>query len=257
MAHSSDVHLVAGPSLRWSRAVVLATVCLGSGSVAHRLANGLMPGPVAMLVLYLCCVAGAGTFLGRPASALRIVILLMTGQTFIHAALTAMSGHRGDPPLNVAARVPTPLPAAALESHGPRVGSFYDQVYATRAGAARTELVLPAPVQHILADLTGPHAAMAVAHLVAAGVIGLWLARGEACLWSVMLLVAGGAGERVRLLLRAHGQLLTRLGLVAKAPPGMLDASRRPPSTPPRSLMLARRVSRRGPPLRVCAGLLA
>ena len=257
MAHSSDVDLVAGPSLRWSRAVILATVCLGSGSIAHRLANGLMPGPVAMLVLYLSCVVLAGALLGRPASALRIVILLMMGQTFIHGALTAMSGHRGDPPLKVVARVPTPLPMSALESRRPRVGSFYDQVYATRVGAGRTELVLPAPVQHILADLTGPHAAMAVAHLVAAGIVGLWLARGESCLWSVMVLMAGGAGKQVRLLLHVHGQLLTRLGLVAQVPAGLPATSRRPTLTPRRSLMLARRVSRRGPPLQLGFALLA
>src|SRR3954468_21066272 len=55
-----------------------------------------------------------------------------------------------------------------------------------RGGAAgdRVQRVLPYPVQHLIADLTGAHAVMALGHLAAAVVVGLWLAMGERALWT-------------------------------------------------------------------------
>jgi len=38
------------------------------------------------------------SLLGRPASTVRLLALLMAAQTFIHGTLTALAGHRGDPP---------------------------------------------------------------------------------------------------------------------------------------------------------------
>ncbi len=246
MVHRDPVTPVAGPALRWGRAGLLAAVCTGSGSFAHHLADGLMPGPTAIVVLFCVCVVTAGSVLGRPASTLRIMVLLMGGQTFIHGALTAMSGHRGDPPVTV----PAPVPAPAPVPDGRRVGSYYDVVYANPGlGARHAELTVPEPVQHILADLTGPHAAMALAHLAAAAVVGLWLARGEAALWTVLLLTAGTTRQLLRCLLAAHGAPLTHFTGAATQTRGVGEALRWASWNPPRSLMLARRVSRRGPPV--------
>lgn len=91
-----DRHI--GPLLRWTRVAMLAAVAPVSALVAHVSADGLLPGWPALIVLYVICCGTAGTLLGRPASTLRVVVLLMAGQTFIHGALTSLSGHRGDPP---------------------------------------------------------------------------------------------------------------------------------------------------------------
>ena len=42
------------------------------------------------------------------------------------------------------------------------------------------QLSVPYPIQHLMADLTGAHALMAGTHLLAAIVVGLWLAKGSA-----------------------------------------------------------------------------
>jgi hypothetical protein len=194
----------AGPALRWARAGVVAAVATGSGVVAHVSADGRLPGAVALAVLFLVCWAGAARFLARPASRLRLVLLVVAGQTLAHGVLTAMVGHRGDPPLvrATAAAMPLPpviappAPAVALPATpGHRVGSLADLTQAGRPPAGPTELVLPAPVQHLLADLTGPHALMALAHLVAAVGLGWWLARGERLLWDVLLVTAAALAD--------------------------------------------------------------
>lgn len=130
----------ASAALRWGRAALLASVALGTGVVAHVSADGRMAGPVPILVLYAVTTACAASLLGRPATTTRIVVLLVAGQTMVHGVLTAMSGHRGDPPLQRAAAAP---------------------------------LAIPAPAQHLVADLSGPHAVMALAHLAAAVAVGL------------------------------------------------------------------------------------
>ena len=250
MPHPDPVTTVAGPALRWSRALLLAAVCTTSGGLAHHLADGLMPGPAAVLALFCVCVLTAGSALGRPASTRRIMVLLLGGQTFIHGALTAMSGHRGDPRPSPLARAEVPDPSFSTGAvDGRRVGSYYDVVYAHRGAVDATELTVPAPVQHILVDMTGPHAAMAVAHLAAAAVVGLWLARGEAALWTVLLVTAGTTRRLVQCLRAAHGLLLTSLTTVRVQARGVVDALRWASGDPPRSLMLARRVLRRGPPV--------
>lgn len=243
----------AGPGLRWGRAALLAVVATGSGVIGHVAAGGLLPGNVALAVLFAVCLVTAACLLGRPASALRVIVLVVAGQTFIHGVLTAMSGHRGDPPLS---RSPLPQPPASgvPTGGGRRVGSLYEQVYANQPGAARTELTVPAPVQHLLADLTGPHAAMALAHLLAAVLVGLWLARGERALWQLLALAAGGVREvLVRTLVTYHDRLAAMVRI------GHADISLHLPRTvwrtpaPGGVARLARTVVRRGPPALLAA----
>ncbi|QWZ08750.1 hypothetical protein KRR39_02525 [Nocardioides panacis] len=244
----------AGPALRWCRAALLAAVATGSGAVAHVSSGGLLPGRTAFLLLFAVCLSAAGALLGRRATTLRVVVLLMAGQTFIHGALTAMSGHRGDPPLarTVVPRVPVRA-AHVPAGDGRRVGSLYDQLYAQQPGAARTQLTVPAPVQHLLADLTGPHAVMALAHLAAAAVVGLWLARGERALWSIFAIAADGLGAVV---CRPLAACVRALAVLAALAHGALDprARLRPaaggwrPVRPPASALLTGSLVRRGPP---------
>ncbi|MEP7090479.1 MAG: hypothetical protein ABI776_10270 [Nocardioidaceae bacterium] len=244
----------AGVALRWTRAVLLAAVAMISGIVAHLSMGGLLPGRTALVMLFLVCLLTAASLLGRPASTLRVVALLVAGQTFIHGALTGLAGHRGDPPLTrVAAAGLTPRPTMA-PGDGRRIGSLYAQMYTTPPGAARTQLSVPAPVQHLMADLTGPHAAMALAHLAAAVAIGLWLAKGERALWTLVGLMTDEVRAMVRPVLPGTSGIVTLIGTallrLARAHPEFGDSPR---ALPPRPHLLDGAVVRRGPPTLLAA----
>ena len=245
----------AGPALRWTRAVLLGAVTMSVGAVAHVTAGGLVPGATALLVLFAGCVLAVAPFLGRPASTVRVVVLLMAGQALIHAALTTVAGHRGDPARASAQPVPEPLPPS-LGGDGRRMGSFHDQVYGSQAEAAPTSFQVPAPIQHLLADLTGPNALMALAHFAAAAVIGLWLAVGERALWTVLVLTADGVRGLVRHALAARESVVAARAAVVAALL-MLRGSRlvtaEPAHLPPRGMVMARSVVRRGPPALLAA----
>ena len=208
----------------------------------------MLPSAAVQVLVFGLCTVGVAALLGGPASTLRVVLLTVGGQTFIHAALTVTAGHRGD---HVAATPPArhvepTLPATS----GRRTGSLLDQYDAARAaagGTADTELVLPAGLRHLVADLTGAHAPMMALHLAAAALVGLWLAVGEHALWALVALAAGAVLPRA-----------VRLLAVAVTPtPGpavrpAVPALRRPPP-PARLVHLARAVVRRGPPVLLAA----
>jgi hypothetical protein len=243
----------AGTVLRWCRALLLATVAFVAGVAAHLGADGLMPGRAALVVLFLTCTAGAAVFLGRPASRLRVVMLLVGGQTFIHGGLTALAGHRGDPPL-VRTPVAAPVPDFRTASGaGGRVGSLMDQFYAGQPGIAageRVQLAVPYPVQHLIADLTGAHAAMALGHLAAAVVVGLWLAMGERALWAVLTLT----GDLLARTLDPSMRWLAAAGAIHLVGTAMRDALRRVVPAylvllPAWERVLSRTLVLRGPPV--------
>lgn len=246
----------AGIALRWTRAGLLAAVALVSGIVAHASMGGLLPGPVALAALFAVSTAMVAPLLGRPASSLRVVLLVMAGQTFVHGTLTALSGHRGDPPLRPATTAPSFTPPLPVPTGPGRRGSYYELAYAQQhPGTGHVALTVPAPVQHLLADMTGPHAAMAVAHLAAAAVVGAWLAVGERALWTILALVA----DRTRFAIRAAAaSYVVALGVAARIIAAG-DALRlwRPDlevtRLPARCAVLERVVVRRGPPSLVSA----
>ncbi len=234
----------AGGTLRWTRALLLAVVAMGSGMVAHISADGRLPGPEVLGVLFLVCVVAAAGFLGRPASTLRVVVLTVAGQTFVHGFLTALSGHRGDPPLHRIAATPVPVqPSVPTPGQG-RSGTYFDLAYAPTDQAAGTQLALPAPVQHLMADLTGPHAVMALAHIAAAVLVGLWLAVGERALWHLVALATDGARGVVAATCASYA--LVRLAVRIALPPLPLRDLGPPPKARD---VLDRIVVRRGPPL--------
>jgi hypothetical protein len=227
----------ATPALRWSRALVLASVAFGLGAVAHLSAGGLVPGPVGLGLLFAVTLVASAGLLGRAAGTLRVTALVMGGQAFIHAVLTAASGHAGDP--HVSGPVHRPLDTAAVS----RRGSLYD-AYA-RATHAPTGPAdgpgVPDWAQHLADDLTGPHAAMAVAHLVAAALVGLWLASGERALWALVRLSRQVVAATLHHLTAALGQLRPAAPVLAVR----LDRS---PTRRLHSCLLRVSVSRRGPP---------
>ena len=188
-----------GPALRWFRAALTAAVIVQLGAVAHAMAGGLLPGARTMVPLTGVVLLACGTLLSRPASTRRVVLLLVAGQTFVHGVLTMAAGHGGDPsPASSPASSSPHL--AALPTGADRRGSTFQEVVHVAPPDAASGPVVPEPVAHLLADLTGAHAPMAVAHLVAAAVVGVWLARGEQALLALLrLLVTALPALRVAL----------------------------------------------------------
>lgn len=233
----------ATPALRWWRALVLAGVAFGLGLVAHVSAGGLVPGRLGLAILFVLTVTGCAAFLGRAAGTLRVTALVVGGQAFIHTVLTASSGHAGDPTRHpaVAAGTPGGEPQVAGADRSGSLHDIYER--GSLARGAGGQLVVPDWAQHLVDDLTGPHAAMAVAHVVAAALVGLWLAAGERALWALIRLSRHAVSGRVR-------QLSAALAVpVPVAPAGLaqprLDSG---PSRRLHSVLLATTHSRRGPP---------
>jgi len=235
---------LAGAALRWMRALLVALVALGGGVVAHAGAHGHLPGRAALVTLLALCSIGAAAFLGRPASTRRVVLLLMGGQTFIHAGLTALAGHRGDPVARAASATSIQAPAFPSGT-GRRVGSLYDQVAATHPVAGSVDVTVPYWLQHLVEDMTGPHAVMAVVHLAAAALVGVWLASGERALWTLICL----AGQPVVIAfdrLVAGGVVL--LAATATSGIGCATVLAEAASLPKPRWVHPEGVTRRGPP---------
>ncbi|WP_114422264.1 hypothetical protein [Nocardioides houyundeii] len=173
--------------LLWGRAVVLATVGLGTGTVSHLAGGGRLPGPVAMMLLLAAGVPLATLFLRRRVGRTALVLLVATGQTLTHGLLAALAGHRGDAPATGPVVLP---PATPPEGSGRRSGSLYDLYAAsvpTPTGAGSGHGGWWA---HQLQHLSDQGPAMVVAHLAGAVVLGLFLSVGESALWALLLLVA-------------------------------------------------------------------
>lgn len=226
-------------SVRWARAAAVGAVALGTGVIAHVAADGLLPGPSGLVVLALASTVAAAAFLGREASALRLVVLVVGGQTLVHTGLAAMAGHRGDPVSAPAAAVHRVLPSLRP---GPRTGSYYDQWTQAHPSAAGAGPVVPAWLVHSFADLAA-HPVMAVAHVFAAIAVGLWLSVGERALWSVLTLTAALALALVR---RLHGALAA--GPLPVPTPARVRRTPEARARLPRRPVWSGPLTRRGPP---------
>jgi hypothetical protein len=148
-------------ALLWARAGLLSSVAVLAGSTAHLGAGGTLPGPLGLAIVTAAGAALAAPLLRQEAGRARVVTMLVLGQALVHAVLTALSGHRGEE---------------------------------VRASP------LPEWLEHLVADLSGTHALMALGHALAAGLVGLWLGVGERALWALLrragrfLTVAAGRG---------------------------------------------------------------
>ena len=80
----------------WARASLVGLLAFGLGVVGHVTADGLLPSTVVLAVLLVFSVLLSVPMLNRPASSMRIVAMLVAGQTFIHLVLAVTAGHRGD-----------------------------------------------------------------------------------------------------------------------------------------------------------------
>jgi hypothetical protein len=236
--------LTAGVVLRWCRAAVLAATMLGFAATAHSAADGRLPGPVTLAVLSAVTTSLLAGLLGRPASTARVVVLLVGGQAALHAVFTALSGHGSAGHVHPAGAeaVRVAVPGGTLAK---ALGA--DQI----ASGVSTS---PSPVQtwvhHLVDDLsTTANLRMALAHLLAAGLLGMWLASGERLVWRLVVLLSGPAAA---VMSHVAAMLSGGFDAVAARAAYLVPAPPRPPAgDPPRPtlVLLARAVDRRGPPV--------
>lgn len=217
------------PVVIWARAALLTAVTMFLGVAAHVTADGLLPSAAWLVVLSLLVLVPCVALLAGPASPLRLVLMLAGGQALVHLALTITAGH--------AAQAGTGhVHAAGSHRHLGSAGSALETLQ-TGSGTTTGALSADGLAQHLAG-----HAPMMLVHVLAAALVGLWLAVGERALWTLVAL-AGGLVVRPLLLMDA----LARPALAAPAPP--TAPGQREPRRPSTSLLLARCVVRRGPPL--------
>ncbi|MFA6297766.1 MAG: hypothetical protein WC642_01280 [Nocardioides sp.] len=195
--------LRAGPVLRLARGLLTATVAGGLGLGAHVAAGGLLPPATWLILIYAALAAVVIASLGVPAGLFRLVLLVGGGQFATHLMLTAVAGHAGDHrPVRASARHREEL--VSTPGTGRR-GSLHDLTMGQVEPPSGGEFVVPHWLTHILDDLTGPHAAMAVAHLAAAAVVAWWLAQGESALWTILVLLGASFLRRLTRRGPVHG----------------------------------------------------
>lgn len=152
--------------LRWARALTLAAVMLAGGLTGHVATGGLAPAASVLLPVLVITAAAIAPLLGVPASTRRVSALLLTGQGLLHVVLQMLGGSTAD-----TAGHPTLIPAAAGGAFAEHLGAH---------GAA------PAPAGGWMPLLSGAHLGMLAAHVVAALVVGVWLAAGERAAWTLV-----------------------------------------------------------------------
>jgi hypothetical protein len=222
-------------SLLWWRAGIVSAMTFLVGAIGHVSTGGLLPSWFALAAMFAVGTAITAVFLARPASARRIVALVVIGQTACHGMLSLSAGHTGA--ARAVAAPPVSGPGALPVGDGGRLGSLQDH-YEAMVGTpstGRSALTMPDPTA--LVD----HLPMFLAHTVVAVLVGLWLAAGERALWALLTLVFTAV---VALLVVPVAVPVTAR---RRAP------LRRRPATLPSLARVARSVVRRGPPALLAA----
>jgi hypothetical protein len=215
----------AGAALRWTRAAVLAACGVVTGSLFHVAADGQLPGTLGLVALWLISMTLAGPLLGAEVGTGRVVALLVLWQAGLHVALSGIAGHG-------AGAHGVPLEGTRAEAWG----------HPTTMGLGD----LPGAL-HMLGEVVGTHAPMALGHAVAAAVVGLWLAAGERAVWTLLALSQRRLTFAVAELLGGWWWLPSTVAL-----PLGLSSTRVGMDVPLDRLqawLLVRGLGRRGPPL--------
>jgi hypothetical protein len=180
---------VTGVGLRWSRAVAVATTAWSTASAAHLLTGGHLPA-VPVVIALIALTAWPLTFsLRGPASRIRLVALLSTGQAAMHTAFVLIGAW------SVAAPVASAHPGSAHVMPG--------MMPAVPPASGHAMSLLPSPM-------------MVFAHLGAAVLLGCALSTGERALFSLLGLLV----QLARPILRGLAQVLRVLaGLLIGAGP--------------------------------------
>lgn len=191
-------------AVRRARGALLAAVVLGLGAGFHLMAGGALPALPLLALLAAATAAVTARLLRTPATARRIVAIAVGGQAAVHAALTATAGHGH--------AVAVTGGSGGAADWAP--GSLGDALQAPVAAGAATDPVALA-FARLAADLTPAHLPMAMAHAVAAALVGAWLARGEAALLTLLALAAPRALPRSVLLPRPARRLPVAIPTIA------------------------------------------
>jgi hypothetical protein len=240
----------ATPALVWSRATLLATVVVVVSALGHVLADGLLPGAVAMAGLLLATTVVSARFLVRQASTPRLVALLVGGQAVIHGVLSLLAGHGTG---HVTAQGPAASGAGFVFDgrQVERTGSYFDQVEAMQAAApglaAGSGRAGPG---HLLDHLAAQSVPMLLAHLAAVALLGVWLAAGERALWTVLTLAGSRLLDVVAHVARIPGQSAGLLLERVRRAPYLGDIGR---AAVPLPHLLHHVVAHRGPPALLAA----
>lgn len=216
----------------WVRAGVVGLLGLGSGVASHLLGGGLLPGAAPMALLAGVSVVAAALLLNTWASTTRLVALVVAAQTGWHLVLSGLAGHAGDPSAPAAA---TPVP----EVVGPgRSGSLFDAYAASLPGSGDAVGGGGAGfIAHQVDHLAHQGPLMVLAHLLGAVALGVFLARGEQALCTLLTLSLARLLRVVRPCRALH---LTPLTSAGPRPAAVVVA--------PRSVHVVRHAPRRGPP---------
>lgn len=235
----------ASQAVRWVRALMLACVALTSGSLAHVMADGVMPDFMGATAVLAATTAGAAFFLGRPATTTRIVVLLLAAQTFVHGALSVAAGHRRAEHDAVAHTIRPDVATAQGHDHPVPLLVGHQSRPVVDQGPT-----LDSMMSHVWEHLGEQDLRMVLAHLVATIALGLWLSVGERALFTVLALLAAPIVDLGRRL-----ALLRSAGLVGPLALPRVPFSRvdRHQVVAPDSVLVSHVVVRRGPPLSLAA----
>ncbi len=148
--------------LRWARALTLASVMLCAGYSGHLAAGGVVPPAALAGPLLVVVTVAVAPFLDRPASAWRVVVLMLAGQGLLHVVLELLGR------------------AAPVRSAPMMDGAAGHGMAAMAPGVSTSSSTLSTLC------LTGTHLNMLLAHFGAALVVALWLAAGERAAWALV-----------------------------------------------------------------------
>jgi hypothetical protein len=157
--------------LRWVRVLTLSSVLFTSALAGHTAAGGATPAASALVPLFVLTVVAVAPFTRasiRPAWA---VALLLVGQGLLHAALQLLGG----------TAVTTTTAMCGTGTGAAAVLAPTSCHLMTHPGAATAH-------SSAMSVMGGGHLVMLLAHLVAAAVVGVWLAAGERAFWTVLVL---------------------------------------------------------------------
>ena len=177
--------------LRWMRALTLASVLVSTGVAGHVAAGGAMPEPVLLMLLLVGATLVLAPGLGSPASSVRVALLVVGGQAFLHLSL------------RVLATSPVGLPGAGMVMPGDPAGS------SSMSGGVMFPHGSSTSGEASFAWMGSAHVGMLLAHLVAGLALGLWLAAGERAAWTLVQLAARPVAEAFHILLNAIAALVS------------------------------------------------
>jgi hypothetical protein len=148
-------------------------VLFTSALAGHTAGGGATPAASALVPLFVLTVVAVAPFTWAAIRPVWAVALLLVGQGLLHAALQLLGGTAVT---TTTAMCGTGTGAAAV----PAPTSCHLMTHSGAATAHGSAMSL----------MGGGHLVMLLAHLVAAVVVGVWLAAGERAFWTVLVLAA-------------------------------------------------------------------